>query len=134
MHPRIQLILGGVLVVVQFGDAVALCARGKEDTLSFSLLQTSLADSDYRDRLELKSVADRTLGVCVIQSDSTFLLLTATLMMKAFIDVEKIQNFDPQCVLHYFEYSIFMLRVLKNRPHKSHQVDHDPSHLVRRNT
>ena len=94
--------------MVQFGDAVALCARGKGDAVSCSLLQTSFADSEYRDRLELKSVTDRTLGVCVIQSDSTFLLLTATLMMKAFIDIEKIQNFDPQCVISFFKYSSSM--------------------------
>jgi hypothetical protein len=64
------------------------------------------SDSEYRDRLELKSVTDRTLGVGVIQSDSTFLLLTATLMMKASIDIDKIQNFDPQCVKYYFDHSI----------------------------
>jgi nuclear pore complex protein Nup133 len=27
-HPRIQLIQNGALICVQFGDAVALCARG----------------------------------------------------------------------------------------------------------
>jgi nuclear pore complex protein Nup133 len=38
MHPRIQLILGGAIVVVQFGDAVALCARGKGDAMPSILL------------------------------------------------------------------------------------------------
>lgn len=33
MHPRLQLMLGGSVAVVQFGDAVTLCARG-----SFELL------------------------------------------------------------------------------------------------
>ncbi|KAF8636731.1 hypothetical protein AX17_003534 [Amanita inopinata Kibby_2008] len=80
MHPRIQLVLGGTLVIVQFGDAVALCAR----------------DTDYRNRLELKSAADRTLGVGVLQSDSTFLLLTAMMTMKVCIDIESVQAFDPQ--------------------------------------
>lgn len=28
MHPRLQMILGGRLIAVQFGDAVTLCARG----------------------------------------------------------------------------------------------------------
>lgn len=28
MHPRLQLMLGGSVAVVQFGDAVTLCARG----------------------------------------------------------------------------------------------------------
>ncbi|KIL69792.1 hypothetical protein M378DRAFT_69338 [Amanita muscaria Koide BX008] len=79
MHPRIKLVLGGVIVIVQFGDAVALCAR----------------ESEYRDRLELKSITDRTLGIGVVQSDSTFLLLTASLMMKIYIDVDKVQTFDP---------------------------------------
>lgn len=38
MHPRIRLILGGVIVVVQFGDAVALCARGKRNAMPSILL------------------------------------------------------------------------------------------------
>ncbi|PFH54313.1 hypothetical protein AMATHDRAFT_72820 [Amanita thiersii Skay4041] len=79
-HPRIQLILGGVMICVQFGDAVALCAR----------------DSEYRNRLELKSATDRTLGVGVIHSDSTCLILTATTMMRVFVDIEKIQDFNPE--------------------------------------
>ncbi len=89
--------------------------------------------SEYRDRLELKSVTDRTLGVGVIQSDSTFLLLTATLMMKASIDIDKIQNFDPQCVIYYFDHIPSMLIASKDRPYKSHQVNHDSSHPVRLN-
>ena len=100
MHPRIQLVLGGVIVVVQFGDAVALCARGKWIYCPVFIATHTMysADSEYRDRLELKSIADRTLGIGIMQSDSTFLLLTASVMMKAFIDVEKVQNFDPQYV------------------------------------
>lgn len=91
------------------------------------------SDSEYRDRLELKSLTDRTLGVGVIQSDSTFLLLTATLMMKASIDIDKIQNFDPQCVIYYFDHIPSLLISSKDRPYKSHQVNHDSSHPVRLN-
>lgn len=80
MHPRIRLVLGGSLASIQFGDVVALCAR----------------DSDYRDRLELKSTTDRTLGVGVIQSESTLLILTAATMMKVTIDVDNVLAFDPQ--------------------------------------
>ncbi|KAF8892544.1 Non-repetitive/WGA-negative nucleoporin C-terminal-domain-containing protein [Infundibulicybe gibba] len=78
MHPRIQLLLGGKMIAIQFGDAVALCAR----------------DSDYRDRLELKSATDRTLGVGVVVSDSSLLILTAATMMKATLDIDRVSAFD----------------------------------------
>jgi hypothetical protein len=35
MHPRIQSVRGGALVAIQFGDAIALCARGSTPTLCF---------------------------------------------------------------------------------------------------
>ncbi|KAJ3516620.1 hypothetical protein NLJ89_g1011 [Agrocybe chaxingu] len=79
VHPRIQPIHGGSIVSVQFGDAVALCAR----------------QSEYRDRLELKSASDRTLGVGVSSSTNLLLILTATTMMKVSLDLEKIQAFIP---------------------------------------
>ncbi|CAA7271672.1 unnamed protein product [Cyclocybe aegerita] len=79
VHPRIQPIYGGSIVSVQFGDAVALCAR----------------QSEYRDRLELKSASDRTLGVGVSSSTNLLLILTATTMMKVSLDLEKIQAFIP---------------------------------------
>ncbi|KAF9464745.1 hypothetical protein BDZ94DRAFT_1161306 [Collybia nuda] len=79
-HARIRLLLDGALISVQFGDAVALCAK----------------DSDYRDRLELKSATDRTLGVGVGPSDGSLLILTASAMMKASIDLDKVLTFDPQ--------------------------------------
>lgn len=31
-HPRIQLVQNGALISVQFGDAVALCARGMSNS------------------------------------------------------------------------------------------------------
>jgi hypothetical protein len=60
------------------------------------LIPTSHSDSDYKDRLELKSTTDRTLGVGVIQSEGTLLILTAATMMKATIDVDNVLAFDPQ--------------------------------------
>ncbi|KAG9226276.1 hypothetical protein CCMSSC00406_0003155 [Pleurotus cornucopiae] len=80
MHARIQLISDGTLVTVQFGDVVAMCAR----------------DSNYRDRLEFKAKSDRTLGVGVVSEESTVLVLTATTMVKAYLDIDKIRAFDPE--------------------------------------
>ncbi|KAJ7774554.1 hypothetical protein DFH07DRAFT_102982 [Mycena maculata] len=80
VHPRIQVLLGGQLISVQFGDAVALCAR----------------DSDYRDRIELKSATDRTLGVGVVQNESSLLILTAATMMKAQIDMDNVLVFNSE--------------------------------------
>ncbi|KII88453.1 hypothetical protein PLICRDRAFT_110437 [Plicaturopsis crispa FD-325 SS-3] len=79
MHPRIQLISGGELVSIQFGDAVALCAR----------------DSKYADRVELKSATDRTLGVGVAE-EGALLVLTAATMMRVLVDTDKIKSFDPE--------------------------------------
>ncbi|KAF8798054.1 hypothetical protein BYT27DRAFT_7203757 [Phlegmacium glaucopus] len=80
VHPRIHPFFNGAMVSVQFGDAVALCARG----------------SDYQDRLELKSNNNRTLGVGVILSTNTLLILTATTMMKIKLDLDIIQAFNPE--------------------------------------
>ncbi|KAJ6596941.1 hypothetical protein DFH09DRAFT_1403501 [Mycena vulgaris] len=80
VHPRIQVLLDGQLISIQFGDAVALCAR----------------DSDYRDRIELKSATDRTLGVGVVQNDSALLILTAATMMKAQIDMDNVLIFNSE--------------------------------------
>ncbi|KAF5377077.1 hypothetical protein D9757_007737 [Collybiopsis confluens] len=80
MHPRIQILPNGLLVSIQFGDAVVLCGR----------------QSDYQERLELKSATDRTLGVGVMPNDSILLVLTAATMMKVNIDVERVLTFDPE--------------------------------------
>ncbi|KAJ7940617.1 Non-repetitive/WGA-negative nucleoporin C-terminal-domain-containing protein [Mycena leptocephala] len=80
VHPRIQVLLDGQLISVQFGDAVALCAR----------------DSDYRDRIELTSASDRTLGVGVVQNESALLILTAATMMKAQIDMDNVLVFNSE--------------------------------------
>ncbi|KAF9265417.1 methyltransferase type 11 [Marasmius fiardii PR-910] len=80
MHPRIQLLPDGLLVSIQFGDAVALCAR----------------ESDYQERLELKSASDRTFGVGVMQSDSVVLVLTAATMMQVNVNVDTVLTFDSE--------------------------------------
>lgn len=82
VHPRIQLIYEGSIISVQFGDAVALCAR----------------QSEYRDRLELRSISDRTLGLGVSFSSSLLLVLSATTMMKVSLDLERIEAFKPEYV------------------------------------
>ncbi|KAF8964670.1 hypothetical protein BDZ97DRAFT_1660027 [Flammula alnicola] len=80
VHPRIQLIYDGSIISVQFGDAVALCARA----------------SEYRDRLELKLANDRTLGLGVSSSSNLLLILTATTMVKVSLDLDKIEAFKPE--------------------------------------
>ncbi|KAK7014839.1 methyltransferase type 11 [Favolaschia claudopus] len=80
VHPRIQVLLDGQLVSVQFGDAVALCAR----------------DSDYGDRIELKSASDRTLGIGVVQNESALLIMTAATLLKAQIDMDKVLVFNSE--------------------------------------
>ncbi|KAI0065375.1 hypothetical protein BV25DRAFT_1880143 [Artomyces pyxidatus] len=80
MHPQLQLIMGGSLLVVQFGDAITFCAR----------------DTDWRDRIELKSATDRTLGVGVVKDQSELLILTASTMMKVAIDFDEVVKFDPE--------------------------------------
>ena len=55
-------------------------------------------ESEYRDRLELKSANDRTLGVGVNLSTNLLLILTATNMMKVSLDLEKIKAFRPEYV------------------------------------
>ncbi|KAK0193758.1 Non-repetitive/WGA-negative nucleoporin C-terminal-domain-containing protein [Armillaria mellea] len=80
MHPRLQLIQDGKLVAIQFGDAIALCAT----------------ESQYKDRLELRSKADRTLGVGITHSDSAILMLTAATMMKVHIDMDKVKTVNSQ--------------------------------------
>ncbi|KAF8921233.1 hypothetical protein CPB85DRAFT_1428242 [Mucidula mucida] len=76
MHPRVQLILGGDIISVQFGDAIALVATR----------------SEYQDRLELKSSFDRTLGVGISNAESTILVLTSGVMLKAHIDSNNIRD------------------------------------------
>ncbi|TFK42541.1 hypothetical protein BDQ12DRAFT_732185 [Crucibulum laeve] len=120
VHPRIQLLYEGSLVSVQYGDAVALCA----------------IDSEYQDRLELKSTTDRTLGVGVNQADNTLLVLTATTMLKASLDMEKITAFDPETGRTNLIKSIMMQAILygalpENPLHFSFPPEVDEESLMR---
>ncbi|KAG6900855.1 hypothetical protein C0993_009973 [Termitomyces sp. T159_Od127] len=74
MHPRIRLALDGALISVQFGDVVAFYV-------------------DYRERLELKSTTDRTLGIGT-QDDGPLLVLTAATMMKVSMNLDAILAYD----------------------------------------
>ncbi|KAF5373775.1 hypothetical protein D9758_000587 [Tetrapyrgos nigripes] len=80
MHPRIQLLPEGLLVSVQFGDAVVMCAR----------------ETDYQERLELKSASDRTLGVGIMPMDSIVLVMTAATMMKVNVDIDQVLKFNSE--------------------------------------
>jgi nuclear pore complex protein Nup133 len=53
-------------------------------------------DSDYSDRLELKSSMDRTLGVGASLSDPTIIIMTAATVMKAVVDIDAILGFDQR--------------------------------------
>ncbi|EKM55617.1 uncharacterized protein PHACADRAFT_256352 [Phanerochaete carnosa HHB-10118-sp] len=80
MHARMQLLLEGSMIAIQFGDTVALCAP----------------DTEYTDRLELKSASDRTLGIGVprVGDESTLMVLTAATLMKVSVDAEKVAHFQ----------------------------------------
>ncbi|KDQ60778.1 hypothetical protein JAAARDRAFT_190924 [Jaapia argillacea MUCL 33604] len=80
MHPRMKLISGGTLVGIQFGDAVTLTSR----------------DTNYQDRLELKSATDRTLGVGITEAENEVLVMTAATMMKVTVDLDAVSEFDPE--------------------------------------
>ncbi|KAI0302174.1 Non-repetitive/WGA-negative nucleoporin C-terminal-domain-containing protein [Russula brevipes] len=80
MHPQLRLMLGGAILIVQFGDAIAFCSR----------------DNDFKDRIELKSSTDRTLGVCVADAQSFLLVLTASTIMKVALDIDQVQAFDSE--------------------------------------
>jgi len=55
-----------------------------------------LLETDYQERLELKSASDRTLGVGVVQMDSVVLVLTAATMMKVNVDIDQVLKFNPE--------------------------------------
>lgn len=79
MQPQLQLIPKDALLVVHFGDAITICAK----------------DTEYKDRIRLKSAADRMLGVGIVSDQSELLVLTAATVMKATVDSDKVANFDP---------------------------------------
>lgn len=53
-------------------------------------------ENEYMDRLELKSTTDRTLGVGVIESEDSLLVLTAATMMKTTVDLDEVSQFHPE--------------------------------------
>lgn len=119
-HPRIQVLFSGSLISVQFGDAVALCAR----------------ESEYQDRLELKSTIDRTLGVGVSQTNNTLLVLTASTLMKVHLDMERILAFNPDTGRTNLIKSIMMQAILygpspENPLHFSFPPEVDEESLMR---
>lgn len=54
---------------------------------------TLFSDVDYRERLELKSTTDRTLGIGT-QDDGPLLVLTAATMMKVSMNLDAILAYD----------------------------------------
>lgn len=62
----------------------------------FITLTFIISESDYQERLELKSATDRTLGIGIMQTDSVVLVLTAATMMKVNIDVDNVLTFDSE--------------------------------------
>ncbi|KAF9013861.1 hypothetical protein BDQ17DRAFT_1320576 [Cyathus striatus] len=99
VHARIQLLFNGSMTSIQFGDAVALCSR----------------NSEFQDRLELKSLTDRVLGVGVNQADSSLLILTANTMMKTDLDLDKINMFDPTLAVKLtFSHSVGRTNLIKS--------------------
>jgi nuclear pore complex protein Nup133 len=111
LHPRLQLVHLGALIIIQFGDAVAFCARGEASVFILSCgqcLTRSAKDSEYRHRLELKSATDRTLGVGVVGSENAVLILTATTMLRASLDMDQIHNFNPEYVHRFCGFRPFM--------------------------
>lgn len=74
-----------------------MCKRLESRTRFHIILTLVLvAESDYQERLELKSATDRTLGIGIVQNDSVVLVLTAATMMKVNIDVDNVLTFDPE--------------------------------------
>jgi len=53
-------------------------------------------ESEYQDRIQLKSSADRTLGVGVHQGNNSLLILTSSTMMQVRLSLDKIRLFNPQ--------------------------------------
>ena len=119
MHPRMQLIIHSSLVTVQFGDTVTICSRGKQLFHTTSLATPWHAfyrtENEYMDRLELKSTSDRTLGVGVIESENSFLVLTAATLMKTYVDPDAVGQFDPEWVLMMAKRRPFKINTIFSR-------------------
>ena len=77
------------------------------------------------DRLELKSTSDRTLGVGVVEKESSLLVLTAATMMKTEIDLDEVARFHPECVVLVVMISAPLAHVIQNWSCYTDQVDND---------
>lgn len=62
----------------------------------YVFLTSSYLDSEYMDRLELKSSSDRTLGVGILEEENSFLVLTAAILMKTYVDPDAVGEFDAE--------------------------------------
>ncbi|KAF7796965.1 hypothetical protein EIP86_008153 [Pleurotus ostreatoroseus] len=71
MHPKMQTLLNGNVISIQFGDAVVLCAP------------------------ELKSAKDRTFGVGILRGEDELMVLTSGTLMKVNVEADQIANFLP---------------------------------------
>lgn len=83
-------------MTIQFGDTVVICAPGKPFRDGVRNMPNRWVDTEYTDRLELKSASDRTLGVGVLRvgDDNNLMVLTAATLMKVAIDGEKVVQFQ----------------------------------------
>jgi nuclear pore complex protein Nup133 len=55
-----------------------------------------LTESEYIERLEINPSSDQTLGIGASPTEATYLLLTATTMMKATVNITAIQSFNKE--------------------------------------
>ncbi|KAH7910183.1 hypothetical protein BJ138DRAFT_1127105, partial [Hygrophoropsis aurantiaca] len=79
IHPRIALLARGALVAVRFADTVVLVAR----------------DADYTDRIALADAyANRTLAIATDDDTDDLLVLCATCLMRASVDLDAVQRVD----------------------------------------
>lgn len=53
-------------------------------------------DSDFSSRLELKGRLDQTIGIGVLQHESSILILTTGVMMKVTLDLDSVKFFDAE--------------------------------------
>lgn len=71
-----------------------MCPRFVVFSHTYQFTSNALLDVNYRERLELKSSTDRTLGIGASQNDGPLLVLTAATMMKVTINLDKVLAYD----------------------------------------
>ncbi|RXW20887.1 hypothetical protein EST38_g4970 [Candolleomyces aberdarensis] len=112
------------LAVTESGAFIVLVSyAGKEDSGNlrrlYALVQLELVGKFFTVHhvkpvpyQNLKSVADRTLGVGVHQGNNTLLILTASTMMQVQLSLDKIRRFNPQTGRTNLIKSIMMQAIL----------------------